>query len=271
MWDANEESLKKTADHHAHLGHIWHTRKIIVHIGILLIAFTEYLHFISVHFITLGIVVLTTLSIISAGLNLKHHWTSRTLRIRMLVVNSFGQTCDQLDDEMIESFSSAAPEKPDRESVPYYSSTAEPGPQRFRENLAETIYFSRGLYSSTKKFYQWFLTIPTGILGVLLLCMPYLTSDEIVGVNRIIALGLVFFNELHFIVEWIALSRAVVVCGKLLDKLKSVNRLGLPQLIEISSMYVALSATLPYPTQAVYLRKRYSMNLKWRDVSRHYS
>jgi len=244
--------------------------RIVVHAEILLVAMLEGFHLLPTPFAGILILALAIASIVLLTLARRAHTSFRLFRVNLLLSNSLGLDGHDLDNQALLVHHHIGPDDSSPRIAGYYRSRLLPGTPRLKSNLAETLFFAKNLWHHSSTRLTGVVIIPSLFFLSVALAAPFLQSDSILSMDRIVILIVAFLSEVHLVTERFELAEAQSKCELLFNRLQRADTDENVDLVQILCAYSAIAFAVPPPFQSVYDRHREDLTAIWEVESRHF-
>jgi len=242
--------------------------RVAVHAVILLVVVLEGFHLLQTSLAGVLILALAVASITFLTLARRAHTAFRLFRVNLMLTNSFGLDKNDLDNQYLLVRHCIDPNETLSRLSGYFKTNLPPGTPRLKSNLAETLFFTKELWRSSSSRLTIVVILPSLFFLILALVAPFLQSDFVVSINRIIILMVAFLSEIHFVTERFELSEASDKCELLYNRLIQADTDRNIELVQILCAYSAITFAVPPPFQSLYDRHQKPLNEIW-EIERH--
>jgi hypothetical protein len=237
--------------------------RIGVHTGILFVVVFEAFDLFPPSVAGILIFTLAIASIILLTLARHAHTTFRLFRVNLLLSNSLGLDQNDLDNQSLLVRHHIGLEDISPRLSGYYKSAFPPGTSRLKSNLAETMFFAKALWRSFSSRLKMIVILPSLFFLILALVAPFLQSDFVLSLDRIIIFMVAFLSEVHLVTECVELSQASEKCELLYNRLLQADTHRNIELVQILCAYSAIAFAVPPPFQSAYEKNQKSLNDIW--------
>lgn len=232
-------------------------------------AVLEGFHFLQTSFAGILILALAIMSIAFLTLARRTHTTFRLFRVNLLLSDSLGLDENDLDNQSLLVRHHIGLNDISPRLSEYFRTDLPAGTPRLKGNLAETLFFAKDLWRHSSSRLTMVVIVPSLFFLILALAAPFVQSEFVISMDRIIILIVAFLSEVHFVTERFELSEASEKCELLYNRLLRADTDRNIELVQILCAYSAIAFAVPPPFQSVYDRHQKELKEIW-EVERHH-
>jgi hypothetical protein len=267
-----KQALLDSGNNYARQAANWTRVRVIFNILIFAFTILETFHIWKSLAWVVGLYIASVGTILSQIRSLESHLKYRRARLNLLLSDSFECDATMLDNaELLAPLNPAiSSNPPSGERFLYYTSQLQPGTERFKSNLAETLFFASNLYHNSKVFVDRIFLVPFFIITLIALLAPLCDQHTIMDMSHILVLIVLLVTELHLVIDRIHLSHADKTSKQLLNRLGRTSVNTPLELYHIFAVYEAVSFATPGPFFREYKRAWDSLNTEWNLTRQKY-
>ena len=244
--------------------------RVAAHAAIMLVAVLESFHFLQTFSAGILVLVLAIASIVLLTQAQREHTTFRLFRVNLLLTNSLGLDENDLDNQSLLVRHHIGPDEISPRLPEYFQTNLPSGTPRLKSNLAETLFYAKDLWRHSSSRLAKVIILPSVFFLIVALAAPFLQSDTVISINRIIILMVALLSEIDFVTECFELSAASKHCELLYHRLLRADTDRNIELVQILCAYSAIAFAAPPPFQSVYDRHHEELKKIWEVERRHF-